>query len=473
MTGPRSRRPSFLLIVTDQERADALGSYGSRICRTPNLDRLADEGVRFHNAVTPTALCSPSRASLLTGRYPHGHGVLNNVHEPDAIRTELPHDVPTFAELLRDAGYRTGFVGKWHVGRGGPAAHGFQDLASVPKDVIVERSSAPSEEREPDVDDPIHAVYRRGTLLVAGIDRRPVERTPTREDANAAISLLERYAEHDSPFCLSVNFEGPHHPYLPPRQYARLYDPATIPPWPSFDDDASAKPPAQRRLIEQRGVEGWGWQEWAPAVARYFGFLTFIDAEIGRVLDAVDRLGLHDDTVIIHTTDHGDMTGAHGGQFNKGPIMYDDIYRVPLIVRDPRTGVMGVCRAPVGNLAIMPTLLDLAGVERPPGLHVESLAPLLTDPDVATAQDAAAFAEYHGEEWGLYSQRMIRTATAKYVYSPHGADELYDLTSDPHELVNGIDDERHAPLLAKLRERLLRWMVATDDPLALWARRVL
>jgi arylsulfatase A-like enzyme len=166
------------------------------------------------------------------------------------------------------------------------------------------------------------------------------------------------------------------------------------------------------------------------------------------------------------------MTGSHGGQFNKGPLMYDEVCRIPLLVRDPRRGVTGVCRAPIGSLALMPTLLDLAGVAPPPGLHVDSLVPFLDEPERESVDDAA-FAEYHGEEWGLYSQRMIRTTRGKYVYSPHGIDELYDLAADPFELVNRADDPAYDVLRVELRRRLLDWMVRTEDPLALWASRLL
>jgi arylsulfatase A-like enzyme len=206
-------------------------------------------------------------------------------------------------------------------------------------------------------------------------------------------------------------------------------------------------------------------------VARYFGFVSFIDAEIGRVLDAVDELGLRDTTVIIHTADHGDMTGSHGGQFNKGPLMYDEVCRVPLIVRDPRSSARGVHRGPVGSLALMPTILELAGVAAR-AVHVSSLVPWIVDP-AAAPEDDAAYAEYHGDEWGLYSMRMIRTPTAKYIYSPHGTDELYDLQADPYELINRVDDPAYARLRHELRRRLRAWMIQTDDPLALWARRVL
>jgi arylsulfatase A-like enzyme len=463
--------PNIVMVVADQERSDVLGCYGSRICRTPNLDRLAAEGVRFETCLAPTAICSPSRASLLTGRYPHGHGILNNTHEADALRLELPEGMPTYSQLLHDAGYRLGYVGKWHVGRYGPRHHGFDDLGSVPEDAAAEIDQE-SIGADTEAIDPIYAHYPRGRLLVAGIDPRPPDATESHADASAAIELLERYAALEQPFFMRLDFEGPHHPYLPPQPYADLYDPAAIPPWPNFDEDASRKPAAQARLLEQRGVVGWTWADWAPVVARYFGFETFIDAEIGRVLDALEGLSLSESTVVIHTADHGDMTGSHGGQFNKGPLGYDEIYRIPLIARGPGIEAGGVRRAPVASLALMPTILELAGVPIPDGLHAESLVPRLRD-TAADPDDDAAFAEYHGEEWGLYSMRIARTRDAKYVYAPHGTDELYDLTNDPHERQNVAAEPANADLLAQMRDRLRDWMVRTDDPLALWASRVL
>jgi arylsulfatase A-like enzyme len=469
MTGVDAR-PNVLMIVSDQERADVLGCYGGP-CLTPAIDGLAADGVRFEICLAPTAICSPTRASFLTGLYPHGHGILNNVHEPDALRVELAPGTVTYPELLRDAGYRLGYVGKWHAGARGPQAVGFHDVVMA-SDVVAGANDEAIVETEPELSEPVYARYPHGRLLIAGIDPRPPEETESRRDSDAAIGLLQEYAELDQPFCIRLDFEGPHHPYMPPGQYAALYEPEKIAPWPNFADEATTKPAAQLRLIEQRGVVGWTWADWQPVVARYFGFVSFIDAEIGRVLDALDDLGLRDTTVVIHTADHGDMTGSHGGQFNKGPLMYDEICRVPLIVRDPRSTGRGVCRHLVGSPALMPTILELAGVPVPPGLHVSSLRPWIDDPGVPSGADAA-YAEYHGDEWGLYSMRMIRTRTAKYVYSPHGSDELYDLEADPHELVNRVGDPDYAGLRDELRGRLGAWMIDTGDPLALWARRVL
>lgn len=458
---------NFLLLTTDQERYDVVGANGSVVCRTPNLDRVAAEGVRFENAFVPTALCSPSRVSLLTGLFPHAHGVLNNTHGPDALARDLDPDIPTFPEMLRDAGYRLGFVGKWHAGwEQGPSRRGFHDVVGGRYDVEQAEADRP-------LTHVLRARFPHGSMTIAGVDPRPIEETDAYGDATAAIGLLERYAAAGQSFLLRLDLEGPHHPYMPPEPFASLYEPEAIPPWPGFHDNLAAKPVAQQRLRAQRGVEGLRtWSDWQPLVARYLGYMTFIDSQIGRVLDALDGLKLADRTVVVHTADHGDMTGSHGGQFNKGPLMYDDLYRVPLMVRGPGIST-GVASQPVSTMDLTPTILQLAGIDPPAGLHGRSLLDLLRRPGREGAGRDAVFAEFHGDEWGLFTQRMVRTRTAKYVYSPRGTDELYDLERDPHELHNLAGDPAARPLLEDLQARLVAWMKDTADPLWGWARRIM
>jgi len=460
--------PNVVMIVTDQERFDILGCNGSAICQTPSLDALASRGVRFDHAFTPTSLCSPARGSLLTGLFPHSHGVLNNTHDDPAIATELDPSLVTSAKLLRAAGYRTGYVGKWHLGRVlGPDRHDFDDDLSAAYDVALAESDRPLED--------VHeAIVGRERMQIAGIDPRPLAETDTYKDTERAIGLLSEYAQNETPFMLRVDYEGPHHPYMPPEPFASMYDPAAIPPWANFIDNDPAKPAAHSRLLRQRGVDGMSWADWQPIISLYYGFMTFIDSEIGRLLAAIDELGLEKDTIVIHTTDHGDMTGSHGGHFNKGPIMYDELYRVPLIVSEPGSLQAGeTCSAMVSTLDLMPTIVDLAGVAVPEHLHGRSLVPLLAAPATDDGNRVSVFAEYHGEEWGLYSQRMVRTRDAKLVYSPHGTDELYDLVADPHELNNIIDTEAAEELLNRLERLLIDWMQATNDPLYRWASRIL
>lgn len=455
------------MIVTDQERFDALGCNGGTICETPNLDALAREGVRFDRAYTPTALCSPARGSLLTGLFPHAHGVLNNTHDTPAIAPELDADHPTWVRSLRNVGYRLGYVGKWHLGRErGPAHHGFHDDRAIRYDVTLAEADRP-------LRDPHRVHVGREPMVIAGVDPLPATETDTALNTDNAIELLNTYATLDQPFMLRVDYEGPHHPYMPPEPFASRYDPAAITPWANFVDDDPLKPAAHHRLFRQRGAVGMTWQQWQPIIALYYGFMNFIDAEIGRLLEAVSQLGLDGDTVVIHTSDHGDMTGSHGGHFNKGPIMYEELYHVPLIIRDPRLSTAGqTCTALVSSLDLMPTIIDLAGAETPQN-HGRSLTEFLSAPHLDDPTRTAVFGEYHGEEWGLYSQRMVRTQTGKYVYSPHGTDEFYDLDDDPYELRNAIECEEMWPRIAEHQSLLVEWMNETDDPLYGWARRVL
>jgi arylsulfatase A-like enzyme len=462
----QTKRPNFLLIVCDQERYDMVGVNGSAMCKTPYIDTLAREGMRFTNVYTPIGICTSARASLLTGLYPHAHGMLNNCHGDDAILTELPAELPTFSQLMADAGYRMGYVGKWHVGRElGPESRGFMDVVSEVYNVVTA-------EGHPRVLDPISVHFPEEEMIIAGIDPLPIERTESHLLADATIHLLESYAGQEQPFFLRLDFPGPHHAYMPPVPFAGMYDPASIPRWQSFDEDLSDKPALQRRMLAQHGVAGWSWKRWQRVIARYYEFMTFIDQEIGRVIATAKALGLADDTVIVHFADHGDMTGTHGGQFNKGPMMYDDVYHIPFIVRYPRMVSAGSeCHAFVRHMDLMATMLEMAGIPIPSDIHARSFVSLLDGS--ATELLDAIYAEYHGEEWGLFSQRMLRTKDYKLVYNPHAIDELYDLTADPAEITNLIDDTRYASIHKELEAMLLRWMQETRDPLYQWSHRLL
>ncbi|MBE3556319.1 MAG: sulfatase-like hydrolase/transferase [Firmicutes bacterium] len=309
-------------------------------------------------------------------------------------------------------------------------------------------------------------------MTLAGIDPRPIVETETHRYADAAVELLERYAGQTQPFFLRLDFEGPHYPYLPPQPFASWYDPAQIHSWPNFSDPLDHKPMAQRRLLEQRGVAHLTWQDWQVLIARYFGYMSFIDDEIGRVLRRLEELQLSNDTVILHLSDHGDMTGAHGGQFNKGPLMYDELYHTPLIVRAPGcTQPNSQCDVLVHSFDLMPTILELAQLALPVPVDGQSLLPLLRRERDVPLLDGI-FAEYSGEEWGSFSQRMLRTHTWKYVYNPHAIDECYNLREDPYELHNLIDDPAYTEIIQQLRRRLREWMVETQDPLARWTSRL-
>jgi arylsulfatase A-like enzyme len=466
----------LLLLVTDQERYDLTGENGPTV-DTSALDGLAAAGVVFDRAFTPISICSSARASMLTGRYPHTHGLLNNVHEPDAIQTDLDGSLPTYGEWLADRGYDNSYLGKWHVGRErSPADFGFSHVEGDTQeydDLLERRFAAYRAERgfDPDgvpVEDAMATRHPDYDYFVGGRTPDPVEATRPYYIAERTIARLEAAAADDDPFCHRTDFVGPHHPYVVPEPYASRYDPDDIEPWPSYDETFEGKPTVQENYVTYRGVDDFDWAEWAELLSLYFGFMDLIDDQIGRILEAVDDLGLTDDLLVVHTSDHGDFAGSHR-QFNKGPLMYDDTYHVPLCVRGPGVDAGRRVDALVSHLDLFPTLVEAAGGTPPAELVGESLWPRLRGE--TTDRRDAVFAEYHGDELGLYSQRMVRTERYKYVYNAPDVDELYDLERDPHELQNLVDHPEYETVGERLRGRLVGWMDETDDPIHEWTAR--
>lgn len=474
--------PNVLLLLTDQQRYDCTAPDSPAV-ETPNLDRLASEGVAFDNAYTPIGICSSARASLLTGLSPHTHGMLNNCHGPDALRPNLPPDLDTVGESLLEAGYTVTSAGKWHVGRDQrPSDFGFDALPNT-----AAAATSPdfrAHQRDCGVDEPVElrdtvvADYGTDEILVAATTSLPPEATWTAYLTDRTIDHLETLATDDAhqPFFHRTDFEGPHHPYVVPEPYASLYDPADIDPWDNFSETFADKPHVHEQLLSYRGVEDFDWDTWASAIARYFGFVTFIDDQIGRILETLEDTGLADDTVVVQTADHGDMTGSHR-QFNKGPAMYEEVYHIPLTVRWPGVANAGTRRDELVRLHdLMPTVLEVAGCEPPAAIdgHSHSLCPLLEAADgsepVSEWPDTLC-GEYHGDEFGYYSQRFVRRGRYKLVYNAFDSNELYDLEADPSELQNLIDHPDYRSVRETLFEALLAWMDDTDDPITTWTRR--
>jgi arylsulfatase A-like enzyme len=237
--------------------------------------------------------------------------------------------------------------------------------------------------------------------------------------ADAVIRLLEERSEADGPFFVQWDLREPHLPNILPEPYCSMYGPAEIVPWPSFPDPLVGKPYAQAQQRRTWQVEGWAWREWAPVVGRYLGTISLLDAQVGRLLDALDRLALTEETMVIYTTDHGDMCGGHG-MVDKHMVMYDDVVRVPLIVRWPGCATPGtVSHAFVSPaLDLASTLCEVANAPVPATFRGKSLLPLLKSGRSAQSWDRQdILSMYHGNQFGLYSARMVRDRRWKYVWN--------------------------------------------------------
>ena len=462
--------PNILIFMTDQEQAAVCAP--DHPCRTPNADRLAATGVTFSEAHTPTAHCCPARATFFSGIYPSRHGVYNNVSNPQAIHRGLNPGVATFGEGLRDSGYDLAFTGKWHVSDlEGPADRGWQDLrVTAGKGSYSERDLATWRARAAELQAQEQQPRRRGQIkrpgwgdlqLYGTAPSTPNEPYGGNRDyrvIKTALDALPDLAVGGKPWCLYVGPIGPHDPFIIPEPYASMYDPASVPLPASYGDTLADKPRVYARMRDQY----WGQlspDEVRESIAHYWGYCSMMDDMLGDVLAGLDRTGQADNTVVLFLSDHGEYCGAHGLYF-KGVPAFREAYNVPAIMRWP-AGIVRpgrVVDAYVTLADFAPTFLDLAGAYMPEGLHGASLLPFLRDEQPATWRDAL-YTEMNGVEL-YYTQRSVTTKSHKYVFNGFDLDELYDLTADPHEMVNRSAD----PAVASIKRSLVRrmWQLAAE-----------
>ncbi|PIU65867.1 MAG: sulfatase [Armatimonadetes bacterium CG07_land_8_20_14_0_80_59_28] len=477
MPGTRTR-PNILLVVTDQHRFDCLGANDNAIIQTPALDSLTREGMRFDRAYSCIGLCSPARASLLTGLYPHNHGVFTNIHDIHGVTQweSLPNPLETLPGRLSRAGYQTAHTGKWHLGPHSPLDHGYHRIGTwdgdgaqdrYRQDLISRLDTSGWETR--------NAVARRlpngREFPFCSHEPGPPELSPSAFIAETAIDLLNEFArDDDHPFFITANFYGPHLPFRTHEPFSSMYHPAEIPEWPAFRDTLDGKPFQHRRMREYWGTEGLPWSWWQPVVAACYGFISMIDAQIGRVLTRLDKLGLAENTLVCYTTDHGDTCGDRG-MFDKGYTMYEELYHIPLLVRWPGVVEAGSnCAEFVNSIDLAPTWMEVANAgcfERCDG---RSLLPLLRGQQPSDWPQEVV-CEFHGMQWSLTSQRMLRDRRHKYVWNGTDREELYDLDRDPAELENIADDQASQHVKRGLRDRLFNKMWETGDHFATWISR--
>jgi arylsulfatase A-like enzyme len=426
-------RPNFVFMFADDQRYDAMSvvqkEQGDKgrfpWFKTPNMDRLAAEGVRFRNAFVVNSLCSPSRACFLSGKYSHANGSHNN-------RTPLSDKLATHASILRAEGYSTGYVGKWHQGTQ-PERPGFDWSASFTG----------------------QGTYFNANFLVNGKSERADEWTDDRS-AGYAIRFLEKERAKDKPFVLVVGFKAPHGPFEPPKRLATAFENETARSVPNL----GVLPGFNTDLGKKKDVG-----EKVPVNLNYFRCIAGVDDNVGKVLDALDRLKLTENTVVVYASDNGFYLGEHTLADKRSG--YDESLRIPLVVRYPKSGLKGVIRDDlVLNIDLAPTFLDLAGVAIPKDMHGKSWKPLLSKEVPKEPFRASFFYEYFREEGGKKAAAPavggfntptmtgVRTATHKLLrYRDHPEwTELFDLTADPYELKNLFNDPKHAAVREKLEK---------------------
>lgn len=446
-------RPNILLIYSDQHRFDSVGVNGHPLAQTPTMDRLAAEGANFTSAFTPIPMCVPARCCMLSGQWPTRHGTIFNF-DGETFKP-LDTSIPTSTRTVMNAGYHNIHIGRWHVSPGDkhtPIDYGSHDYIPTWRYGKWRKAQglkpAPGDQGWRGQTDP-HSTPEQSFLGWS---------------AGKVIDAMKLCQSEGEPFFIRWQMAEPHLPCRPCEPFASMYDPAQIQPWPGFADELANKPYIQKQMRATWDVEGMSWEQWAPVVARYLGVISQLDSQIGRVLETLEQMGIAGNTLVIYTTDHGDMCGSHG-MVDKHYNMYEDIVHVPMMMRWP--GVIPAGRTVddfVSNAIDLPvTLCEAAGADAPGTFMGESLLPLAAGTGKGSREDI--FASYHGNQFGGYSQRMVRDRRWKYVWNATDTDELYDLQTDPGELVNRIADTSCQEAITRLRERLLWWMDHTQDSL--------
>ncbi len=433
---------NVLFIAVDDMNND-LACYGNEIVKSPNIDGLAKRGVKFERAYCQFPLCSPSRTSLMTGLRPDSTRTFDLQYR---FRQGLPN-VVTLSQLFKNNGYYAARVGKiYHYGNPGDiGTSGLDDAASWQE--VVNPAGRDKTTLEPDI---IH--LSKGGLgssisLLADKTGKDEEHTDGKV-ATETIRLLE--AHKDKPFFIAAGFYKPHCPYIAPQKYFDLYplDKITLPEIADNFRDTVPKPALA-------STSPWPYLGVTPDEARqgkqaYYAAISFVDAQIGRIVDSLDRLGLRDNTVIVFWSDHGYHLGEHGLWQKQS--CFEESARVPLIIAPPKLKTAGqTCPRTVELLDMYPTLADLAGLKAPQDLQGASLRPLLRNPQAAWNRAA-----YTQVQRGGFPGHSVRTQRWRYTEWDFGAKgvELYDHDSDPHELKNLADDPQFAAVRAEMQTLL-------------------
>lgn len=450
----KTNRPNILYLTFDQQRYDCVSMSGMRPVRTPNLQRIADKGVYFENAYTPIPVCAPVRQALMTGKRPECFGGLWNPHIVFPVKM-IPEGMYSWTRQVAASGYRTGWVGNWEADdQHTPDYYGFEKFVS--------RAQINSEEA---AHTPAGSTFPNG--FFGDSNPVPLEYSHTHLSARHVIEMIDEFADGDAPWYIHMDNPEPHLPCRPSAPFDTMYNPDEIEKWGGFDDTFEGKPYIQKQQVLNWKLENRTWDEWKRTVALYYGIISQYDDAVGRILDHLEEKGLMENTIILYTTDHGDMCGSHR-MIDKHYNMYQDICHVPMAIRWDGHIVPGRFDGYVYQcLDAQPTLMRLIGEEIPAeaGFHGMDLSDLLLRGERDNGRRWAV-STYNGQQFGLFTERSICDGNYKYVWNLTDTDELYDLREDPYELHNIIHDESRADDLAALRVHLYEELTRCEDPIA-------
>jgi len=498
-------KTNLLLIITDQHPLSCVGAYGNNIIKTPNLDALAKSGFLLQNYYIAAFACSPSRASLLTGRYLHNHNVFTN-------NVQLDSRIPSLGTILSQADYHTGYFGKahlsgsmyvgreggdgtdymhesepldptgveikdyWHYERvandSGWATHrvegglgedfpqlGFQEWAGgwrQYKDWLLSQGQqefarmAGNHDALQSAPEGQHMYSRLGEQYhMAAFFREKTQ------------NFVRKHQDSSQPWAAVISFFGPHLPVAPPVPWDTLYSLNDIPLPINLVDSLKGKPKSQNKSELQYVLGQWNNDQYRDYIRRYWGYSSYIDAQIGKVFETLKETDQWDNTVIVFTTDHGDMIAAHGMIYKLGANGYEELFHVPAILRIPELAANGVkIQQLVSSVDLLPTIFEAINLKAPAQIDGKSLFPILEQS--SDTHRETLFSEVHGA--GRYNKTIIcRHKQYKYVYHwlSDDVDELYDLSSDPGEMDNLYQNPEYQEVAKQMREKIIQWTEET------------
>jgi len=460
-------QPNILFIMSDDHAAHAISAYGSRINKTPNLDRIANEGMRFEHCYCTNSICTPSRATILTGQHSHKNGVYTLGDSIDGTRDCLVQ------KHLQNAGYQTAMIGKWHLGRGGNADPTGFDYWNVL---------------------PGQGFYHNPYMRENGKDRRYTGYV-SQIITDLTLDWFKNRRDPDKPFCMMMQHKAPHRHWLPGKNYEHLYANEDIPEpdtlWDDYANRAKAAEVAQMRMedlhagdLQYPVPDGLSWQDerrwrYQRYIKDYLRTVASIDDSVGSVLDYLDQTGLAENTIVIYTSDQGFFLGDHNW-FDKR-FMYEESYKMPFMVRYPKAIAAGsVCNELMTNLDFASTFLDYAGAKIPSEMQGRSARPLFEGKTPDDWQQGVYYRYWmHGESsHNSCAHYGVRTKRYKLIYwyaealGMSGASdalqlepewELFDCEQDPQELKNVYDDPAYAGVVRELTAELERLQADCED----------
>jgi len=472
---PKGRKPNLLFIWTDEQRADTMAAYGNRKIHAPNLNKLAAQSVVFQKAYVTQPVCTPNRSAVMTGLWPHTTGCIKN-------NIPLPQNIRCLPELVGDADYRTAYMGKWHLGDEIFAQHGFEEWVSIEDGYSSYYGTGRDRSKRSDYH---HFLVEHGYKPDSGgkfsrsfAARRPIEHCKPKFLEIKACDFLRRH--RNEPFILYINFLEPHMPFFGPLDNEHSLDEVKLPA--NFSDPLEDNEPLRYRVKRESCIEKYGKDAKSirKLTGRYWGLVTQVDRSVGAILRTLEDLGLAEDTIVVYTSDHGDMMGSH--HLVEKSVMYAEAVRIPWLMRVPQT--KGSARSivhPVSQIDMVPTLLELMGAKGSYDLPGKSLVQLINGQgnkgdDVFiqwNPNSGAIRVKQGGTDLATKEElKRVENERSRAVVTPDGwklclsdvdKSQLFNLSEDPGETINLFDSGGHKDVIRRLTKKIHAWQETVQD----------